>query len=396
MPCRTPTTTSSASPRSSRLRLPSLFERFQLPATVHMFEKKNAEVHAAPPPQRSTRAAKRASPRRKQAAPPASTGPALMEALPLDMLYEVAKFAAGDMGDLKTLSLLCRTGQSLAANLAANENAKLYENEFRKRDPVLHECIAQSEDARSTWKGRLVKIIQYKHDSKRDVLSLDAAAVGGERRRHASGSSSGSSGRRNSPRSRLFSPASSRSDSRRPTSPASFIDSTSSSFSSSSDHHHHHSNGSSSTVFSGADPRNTPTLVDVTLYNHPNLGFLVNVGETSRSIVIYGLRSPLPSPDGHTVKSSAQTLLSPLKLPIFQTGEPAPQGPSQNNLVMMYSINGKRICDFTDFHDLIQYIKSADDLCRWRMLFYPRFDVDQIPEACQFKPVPRPALNAIA
>ena len=102
-----------------------------------------------------------------------------MEALPLDMLYEVAKFAAGDMGDLKTLSLLCRTGQSLAANLAANENAKLYENEFRKRDPVLHECIAQSEDARSTWKGRLVKIIQYKHDSKRDVLSLDAAAVGG-------------------------------------------------------------------------------------------------------------------------------------------------------------------------------------------------------------------------
>ena len=128
-----------------------------------------------------------------------------MEALPLDMLYEVAKFAAGDMGDLKTLSLLCRTGQSLAANLAANENAKLYENEFRKRDPVLHECIAQSEDARSTWKGRLVKIIQYKHDSKRDVLSLDAAAVGGERRRHASAtrrracrSAKATSGRRSS------------------------------------------------------------------------------------------------------------------------------------------------------------------------------------------------------
>lgn len=244
------------------------------------------------------------------------SGPSIIEALHSDVLQEIAEFAIGDVSDLSSLSLLSCAGRALAKAIGTDENAKLYENEFKNRDPVLHECIIDTDDRRSTWKMRIMKIIRFKKDIKLDQVCLDTP-----------------------------------------------------------------------TCRRGVSLKSTaPLLIDVTLYNHQKMGFLVNVGETSRSIVIYGLRIPPRTDEGGKVKSSAQKLLGPLSLPLFETGEPAPQGPSQNNLVMMYSINGKCICEFSDFHELIDYIKSCDDLCRWRMLFYKHFDLESIPTACQFMP----------
>ena len=39
-----------------------------------------------------------------------------------------------------------------------------------------------------------------------------------------------------------------------------------------------------------------PTVVDVNLYNDPALGFMVNVGEARRTVVMYGVRQPPTRP----------------------------------------------------------------------------------------------------
>ena len=326
----------------ARIRLPKLFERFQM-SSATIFERKKSQHtprRPASPPSCRSRASRIH----------VASGPPLQDALPVEVFREIAEFAAGDMSELRNIALLNHTGRALAASIATNENAKVYENEFKKRDPVLHECVALKKDNRSTWKLRLFKIIRFKEDSKSDVVSLDALNVTPRPRRSRRGRTGSSSSSSSSSSSPSSSPE--------------------------------------------EDPRTRPVLIDVTLYNHPNMGFLVNVGETSRAIVIYGLRDPLPCADGSPkVKSSAQALLGPLQLPIFQTGEPAPSGPSEDNLLMLYSINGRRICDFADFHELINYIKGADDLCRWRMLYFRKFGLDKIPEVCQFR-VPSPTAHS--
>lgn len=71
---------------------------------------------------------------------------------------------------------------------------------------------------------------------------------------------------------------------------------------------------------------------------------------------------------------------------MFYPGEPAPLGPTDRDLLVLYSFSGRRVCEYRDFMHLIDDVKKADDICRWRLLFYPVTNLNFIPSACIFEP----------
>jgi len=136
--------------------------------------------------------------------------------------------------------------------------------------------------------------------------------------------------------------------------------------------------------------RSSDVFVDVVLYNHPIHGFLVNVGELHRSVVIYGIRRPpsarsvdQTSTEHHEQElSSAEAYLAPFKLPMFAAGAPAPLNPPARDLLVLHSINSTPVSTYTSFDDLIGSIKSADEMCLWRLIFYSQVDLNCLPIEC--------------
>ena len=131
-----------------------------------------------------------------------------------------------------------------------------------------------------------------------------------------------------------------------------------------------------------------PTVVDVNLYNDPRHGFMVNVGEARRTVIVYGVRQPPPRSDGtnEPSQSVSQVLLEPFNLRVFYPGSPRPRGPP-TNLLVLYSLAGKR-CATTRTSLASSSVKNSDDISRWRLLFYPITNLNFIPTACTFRGPP--------
>jgi hypothetical protein len=265
--------------------------------------------------------------------------------LPAAVLESVIlTLALSGVDDLRAFGAVSRAARTLAVRVGADANHPLWQSEFRARDPVLWRAVAGAGDARTPWRARVARLAGL-----RRAAALDP----GPRHDPAGGP--------------------------------------------------------------------TPTLVDVVLYNHPKHGFLVNVGEVRRSVVLYGLRRPPPglpaacaaaahmsdepshggegagddewvtaSPGrcggggSRAPASSAEALLRAFALPVFEAGAPAPPGPAAANLLVLHSLDGRAVADFADFDELVGGLRRAGELCRWRLLFYPRANLRRLPAACTF------------
>jgi hypothetical protein len=148
--------------------------------------------------------------------------------LPLDIMNLVMMCSTSTVDELSAFSSVSPTFRRAAMSVRDDEDSVVWENRFKELDPVIHQCVVDAEDARSTWKARLTRILSLKQDIKMRGTSLDG------------------------------------------------VDDLSAMSSSSS------SSSSSTTT--------TPSIVDVILYNHPSKGYLVNVGEVRRCVFVYGVR----------------------------------------------------------------------------------------------------------
>ena len=146
-------------------------------------------------------------------------------------------------------------------------------------------------------------------------------------------------------------------------------------------------------------------VVDVVLYNHPTQGFMINLGEVQRSACVYGLRiarGDLPPPSWQTVDiasirmslskssqtcfsaNSTETKLSKFLLPKYVPGAPAPLSLTTSNVLLLVSLNGKVMSEFSNFDEVVHDIKIASEFCRWRFLFYPSSEIYRAPSECTF------------
>ena len=228
-----------------------------------------------------------------------------------DIFSLVADFCLGGIQDVRTVSSVSREVRLAVTSVARDGNAPLWENEFRNRDPILHQCYVTSKDDRSTWQTRLVKLLQLRTESFLDKKTFECRA-------------------------------------------------------------------------DQANPF-APTMCDVILHNHPDQGFLVNVGGTRSSVVIYGVRqSPTPGTLSSSVKFAEH-----FNIPTFAAGAAAPIGPSSDNLLVLHSLDGVPVSAHRDFDQVISTIKHSDELCRWRFLFYPKVNLpsalmSRLPSECVF------------
>lgn len=137
--------------------------------------------------------------------------------------------------------------------------------------------------------------------------------------------------------------------------------------------------------------RSTSQMCDVILHNHPDHGFLVNVGGTRTSVVIYGVRlSPTPGNVSSSVK-----FVHHFNTPSFAAGAMVPLGPSSDNLLVLHSLDGMPVSAHRDFDEVVSTIKSSGELCRWRFLHYSKANpqslmTDGLPSECNFS---RPSID---
>ena len=283
------------------------------------------------------------------------------------------------------------------------------------RDPVIYRSIVEAEDVRSTWKQRVARIISLMHEAAADVSDLslptcvqdviDSGLLLGN-----SSEEQGGGGGGHAPPPPVGAAGAAESDGG--TAVAAHDDGASVGVGGGG----FRGGPGAGTAGAGAaeeeaagaaeigslsgmnrdvlrgmlDSVTRPTVVDVNLYNDPRHGFMVNVGEARRTVIVYGVRQPPPRSDGtnEPSQSVSQVLLEPFNLRVFYPGEPAPAGPSDRDLLVLYSFCGKKVCDYPDFLSLIEDVKNSDDISRWRLLFYPITNLNFIPTACTFRGPP--------
>ena len=255
------------------------------------------------------------------------------EQAPDEIFCEIAAFSLSSPADLCAFSAVSRRFFNAALTTSQDVNAPLWAACVQAADPILYAGIVHAKDTRRSWQARLFHLRQLQ----RDCAAEASPEILSDSRQQAHSSSP---------------------------SPFSF--------------------------FSSPDA----ACVDVILYNHPTQGFMMNVGEVRRKVCIYGLRQQSQTSPVHGGDSGASgsdlrpamltsaAKLSRFRVPTYPPGAPAPLGPATTNLLVLLSLNGKKMADFDDFHDLVRGIKAAPEFCRWRFLFYPASNLRKLPPEC--------------
>ena len=127
------------------------------------------------------------------------------------------------------------------------------------------------------------------------------------------------------------------------------------------------------------EPLQTESAVsEVVLYKIPSKGFLVNIGELHGAMVLYGLR------EEKGILSSAEEFLMPFGLPIFKSLNDSKMAEAGDYALVLASIDGSRISEFSCFEEAVESIKNAPTLCRFRFVFMRVSDMPtRIPETCR-------------
>jgi hypothetical protein len=272
--------------------------------------------------------------------------PVLLD-LPDSMLSALLSFALGGTKDLRNTAACSRAYKDAAMSVANREDT-LWEAEFLAGNPALHGFVTRAGDFRATFRRRLAAVA---------AIQTSAAWLKLPRFiRHARA-------------------------------------------------HHSH--------------RALPRVVDTVLYNDPRHGFLINVGEVLGSVVVYGLRRPpgsmVPAPVAahrHPLLSvggrqaaaetgapaavsteglsSAGAALGEFQLSVYEAGAPAPVGPGSTNLLVLYSLNGRKMSAFAGFDELIAAIKGCGDFAWWRFLIFDEVNLRRLPRDCCFASAEEP------
>ena len=272
--------------------------------------------------------------------PPTRRAPHLqLEALPDDLVETLASFTVGSLADLRSFGSCSRAFLRASTAVSSDANAPFWEAEFRATAPHLHGFVKASDTSPTTSSSGPCQPRTWREralDCARQVR--DAAATPPPRIRASS--------------SRRL-------------------------------------HGSQSMV---------PRVVDVLLFKDPEYGFLVNVGEVRRSVVIYGLRVPteplVASMGGAGAISSSAAALEEFGLPHFAPGAPPPLGPSGEAVLVVHSLDGRPVSSYANFDALVQGIRDAGEVTRWRLLHFtqPKL-LRHLPLECSF---PRPPIASLA
>ena len=249
---------------------------------------------------------------------------------PDEIFCEIAAYSLSSPADLCAFSAVSRRFFNAALTTSQDVNAPLWAACVRAADPILYAGIVHAKDTRRSWQSRLFHLRQLQREC---VADPSPQLLSDERHQ-----------------THVLSPP-----------PSSVSDA---------------------------------ACVDVILYNHPTQGFMMNVGEVRHKVCIYGLRQQSQTSPVHGGDSGASgsdlrpamltsaAKLSRFRVPTYPPGAPAPLGPATTNLLVLLSLNGKKMADFDDFHDLVRGIKAAPEFCRWRFLFYPASNLRKLPPEC--------------
>ena len=83
-----------------------------------------------------------------------------------------------------------------------------------------------------------------------------------------------------------------------------------------------------------------------------------------------------------------EVMFAPFNLPPYMIGAPANGCLSQDDSLLLYSINGKSVSEHKNLNELMETIKSSGEFARWRVILYTRSNeamLQVIPQQCQFK-----------
>ena len=171
------------------------------PAKVAPFDDGKLSEPLGPPPKLST---PKPTPARTSPCPPsrknklaplgnkasASSGINIIKNLPDDVLVLIALHVLDCVIDFHNLGAVSRDWRSATTAIVPDENALLWEIEFKRADHVLHSCMSLGGDKRSTWRARLmahsammkiaapagpqvfIEAVLYKHPTQGFLLNL--------------------------------------------------------------------------------------------------------------------------------------------------------------------------------------------------------------------------------
>mmetsp|Transcript_42271 Transcript_42271/g.95613 ORF Transcript_42271/g.95613 Transcript_42271/m.95613 type:complete len:262 (-) Transcript_42271:174-959(-) len=117
---------------------------------------------------------------------------------------------------------------------------------------------------------------------------------------------------------------------------------------------------------------------DIVLHKHPSNGFQLRLGLVRGVVVVHSLRK-IPG-----FVSAAETFLGPIGIPVrAQTtsnspGEAEPEGGSVLMDLVLVSIDGSKVSDFSTFESYFDEINGAGgELSHWRFVCIPRTHSDE-------------------
>lgn len=138
---------------------------------------------------------------------------------------------------------------------------------------------------------------------------------------------------------------------------------------------------------------------DVSLFNHPQHGFLLNLSEFRGLIVIYGSRSlPPGDPSALINATKLAALLGGEPLPELPLGAARPKSPAivskglaagngggEQVALVVAALDGLPMRSFGGLDGALRYLKGAGEFVSWRIAPCSSAALAQLPPSCRFQ-----------